>query len=161
MRDFQRKRVYRSEWACRFDHRKIGSLEECQAYVDELLFDPALNYFRSVNPITVVQGRGWTSAQATFNWEQGNVMVLPDWAQNEFTIIHELAHFAIPFRCADHGPEFVWTELQLLQRTFGKRDADEFRGWLSHYRVKVGKTKSARKQRAPKHWTPPGQTGTL
>ncbi len=159
MRDFQRSRVYKAEWSVRFDHRKLNSLEECQAYVDEMRTDKSLTHFRRVPKIKVKSGRG--SAMANFHLFEGPSISLPPWARTEFTILHELAHFATPPRTADHGPVFAWIELQAIQRTFGKASADELRYWFSHYKVKVGKTNSARKQRAPKHWTPPGQTGTL
>ena len=159
MRDSQRSRVYKSEWAVRFGHRHLSGLEECQAFVDDLRTDKAFNYFRRMPKITVRSGRG--SASADWDWQYGPMISLPPWARNEFTIIHELSHFSIPSESAHHGPEFAWVELQATERKFGKRDADELRGWFSYYGVKVGKTNSARKQRKPKHWTPPGQTGTL
>ena len=159
MRDFQRSRLYKAEWAVRFDHRALGSLEECQAYVDEMRTDKSLTEFRHLPKIKVVPGRG--AAKANFHLFEGATMELPRWARNEFTILHELAHFATPPNSADHGPVFAWLELQAIQRKFGKSNADELRGWYSYYKVKVGKTNSARKQRAPKHWTPPGQSGSV
>ena len=159
MRDFQRSRLYKAEWAVRFDPRRIHSLDECQAFVDEMRTDKSLTHFRYLPKITVKSGRG--SAMANFHMFEGASMSLPLWARTEFTIIHELAHFATPPRTADHGPVFAWLELQAIQRTFGKPQADELRYWYSHYKVKVGKTNSARKQRAPKHWTPPTNPATL
>lgn len=158
MRDFQRSRLYKAEWSVRFDPRRIRHLEECQAYVDEMRSNKVLTQFRHLPKIEVLPGR--TDAKATFNYDD-STMELPAWACTEFTIIHELAHFATPPGVADHGPEFAWLELQTIQNVFGKRHADELRGWFSYYKVKVGKTNSARKQRAPKHWTPPGQSGTV
>lgn len=159
MRDFQRSKVYKSEWAVRFDHRRLSSIEECQAYVDELRTDRSYNHFGRMPRITVRPGHG--SASADWDWIHGPMMTLPHWAQTEFTIIHELAHFSIPPESAHHGPEFAWVELQAIERKFGKHHAEELRGWFFYYGVKVGKTSKGQKQRKPKHWIPPGQTGTL
>jgi len=55
-----------------------------------------------------------------------NRIYLPAWASNDFTLLHELAHFCAGLK-DNHGPIFVDAHLQLVSRFMGKDAASCFR----------------------------------
>lgn len=63
-----------------------------------------------------------------------NVIYLPPWTQNDFSLLHELAHFCAP-RDHQHGSDFVDAHLQMVKRFMGLEAAHCYR----HVLIAVGK----------------------
>lgn len=67
-------------------------------------------------------------------------VVLPLWARNDLTLLHELAHICNFYEMkpvSAHGQEFVSTYLYLVKQTLGKEVAKELETFMLSHKVKV------------------------
>lgn len=67
-------------------------------------------------------------------------IVLPIWARNDLTLLHELAHICNFYEMkpvSAHGREFVNTYLYLVQQTLGKETAAQLKNSMLSHKVKV------------------------
>lgn len=113
-RDFQRSRVYKSEYRLHFetDQPIFKTLEECQFFLDQVL--PVLVDFQ-VPKIKLNDGRGRRRA---FYSPLFCEISLPRWARRPSVILHELAH-AIPTDEPWHGVTFCSVYLMLVREVMG------------------------------------------
>ena len=140
-RDFQRSKVYSSEFVLRDllaqakssqnpivtvagitvtlpPEAKFGSLESSQDYGDRVLSHPAVkDCFPWVGSnVGVRRRRGVTKAHYS---RMGREIAIPDqvdWAMRELVVLHEIAHHLSP---GGHGPEFADAFLTLLGAVMG------------------------------------------
>jgi hypothetical protein len=148
-RDFQRSRVYRWEAAHVLPHAAQPlTLEACRTLVAAV--------FRWANrpaPI-VTDGRGRRHACGS-----PEAIKLPRWARTPAIVLHECAHGLARDM---HGPEFVATYIELLER-FAGLDRDVLRASLAAAKVAVAPppnpvrlSPAAYTAAAGKGWTAPG-----
>lgn len=135
-RDTQKTHLYRAEWAVRGENvsklaqQHLGTIEGCQRYVDEV---QAYAWFQRRWPkqkLNVERGRGSNASP----W--ASRIRLAKWGQNEFVVLHELAHILTPTRYAWHGPEFAGVLLFLVERMMGKEYAQKLRAAYKNHRVR-------------------------
>ena len=122
-RDFQRTRVYRWETDQVFPAAgEPLSLGECRALVEAVF-----HWAERPAPI-VTDGRGRRHACGS-----PEVIKLPRWARTRAIVLHECAHGLARDM---HGPEFVATYAELLER-FAGLDGAELRASLARAKVKI------------------------
>jgi putative metallohydrolase (TIGR04338 family) len=139
VRDTQRSKLYKAEDAVFLAHRPntrppspdFRSVDECQKFVNkvmrsklwkELAPDDFWTYATVGWPwITVTDGRGRSRAAAVVSHYE---IALPRWSRNRWTILHELAHFAVDLETqAPHGPQFASAYVRLVERFIGPVEA--------------------------------------
>lgn len=120
-RDSQRQKFYDAEDAALGtpSRTEAMSLAECQAFVNSVVRSQWVKEnFTEVNPnlgaFRVTDGRGARNAKANMHR-----IVLPKWARNRYTILHEIAHGLTPRKYAGHGREYVVNYLKLMRHFEG------------------------------------------
>jgi len=108
-RDSQRQAVY--NWGVRV-RSKFGALtltlEECQELINKVYDD----YKPGAKPPKAVRKQQRRGPASYYPYE--HKIVLPQWARNELTVLHEVAHaIAGPNDGAWHGPVFAALLIQL------------------------------------------------
>lgn len=132
-RDSQRAALYAAENFIR-EVRHFPEISNCQRYVDEVLRSRWWKIrYPHIEHVLVRSGRG-QSAIAT---PGPFTIALPRAMRTDRTMLHELCHFATPWRHASHGPEFARIYLQLVRRFIGARSARSLRGAFQIFGVRV------------------------
>jgi len=152
VRDSQRSKVYKAEREAFANcnatmFREDYSLRECQQFADRVAHSKTWAGLpdspwvtRGSEPWTKVyvkDGRGSPRARARMN-----TVMVPTWARNKPTMIHELAHVATPGGVGAHGPEFCRNYIALASRFLGERVATELKKAFRRNRVKFQKPKA-------------------
>ena len=146
MTDFQKSRVYKSEWAFERIHaaeiKQFASEKEAQAYANKILKSATWKKIKSprARGNTTVQSKNFRGNTAgTAGWD-GTVHLDKNSGMNEYTLIHELAHVA---GYMDHDAGFVDTLLKLVSRFMGRDKAATLKAEFKRRKVKISvKTKS-------------------
>jgi putative metallohydrolase (TIGR04338 family) len=125
--DYQRKKVYDSEEI--FEriqkHKKWKTMKGCQDYVDNLINSRWFrNRWGKRNIVLEAGSRKSKNALAYINEQK---IVLPKWAREEVTILHEVAHCLMPNSISDHSKEFCETLLKLIEYKLGKKARDRLK----------------------------------
>lgn len=171
-RDYQRTRLYRSEWEI-LDDFSIMSLDECWAFCGEVLTDPDvrglfpktaeklwraewgggpvrpaeyrprhrliyLHHPESKKSLRIKPGYRRRCAESS-----GTTLVLPVWARNQLTIVHEIAHLCTWYdsrnglKLSNHGKEFASNYLTLVRVAIGQVPADSLQRHMIEHKVKI------------------------
>lgn len=141
-RDNQRARYHRAEKIFReeFDTR-LGSLESCQALVDQVQNAPAWRRllgrrgFTEVPGVLLADGRG-RRRPCSDPWAEDHWRIaLPRHVRTKVIVLRQLAFFATPRKYAYHGPEFVVALLDLVGRFMGAEAESAFKQILAEQNV--------------------------
>lgn len=126
-RDSQRERVYQAEKPLMASQEKFRSVEDCQAFVDEVVdSDWWLARFSRISKITVTDGRSRRRGGAEYTWG-GWEIAMPVFSRNRLYLLHEIAHcLGLPTE-AWHGPAYAARYLALVERWLGKKAARQLR----------------------------------
>lgn len=116
-RDFQRGKVFKSEWAIPGDDQGqyFPTVPQVQGYVDNIVFSPWWENRCQIQQVNVKDGRGRRTACA-FKYRYAGELRMPRWSRTELIICHELAHLLTPEGVPEHGREFCKNFLSLLDR---------------------------------------------
>lgn len=128
-RDSQRSKVYEAQShfhaLCSTAWSRFDSISDCQVYVDSVTQSRWWkSRFPFVYKVRVLKYQGYRKAVAQ-KWN--GTINLPQWAFNEFTILHELCHHTISYDNASHGREFCRNLLVLIKRFLGSEYEQTFR----------------------------------
>lgn len=134
--DLQQFRVYRAEKIVDIGSRRIESIDEIQAYVDDMIASAWWrSEFAGIEAIEVRMGKEETDLarggadlfwdEAEDSWEAGasGHIELPPWAWTELVVLHEVAHVLSPG--SKHGPLFARSFHHLVARKLGESAASE------------------------------------
>lgn len=135
-RDFQKSKVYKSEWDVLGEYHKLGydigimEFNDIKKFVHKILYSSwcKKNYPKAwaYKDVYIKDGRGTRIARGGVN-----TLNLPKWSRKKLFVLHELAH-CIQGRTygfsnvSAHGREFVSIFLSLLKR-WGKEYYESMR----------------------------------
>lgn len=137
MRDSQRSKIYNAEQETGFQYsneRELLTTDECLKFVRFTLnnvwvrMDFGESFCRSIaKDIRIIETRRRTWAHAK-GWCMSILLPYRNWAWNQTTLLHELAHIVTFWLwrpdglktigrnpIASHGPEWCWVYLRLLR----------------------------------------------
>ena len=133
-RDSQRSKVYRAQWASQaykgaerfptFAAAREWAITVCLAELPRRLGNA------SPHVPEIVQGRSNSAARAYGSWR----ISLPEWAWNKATILHEIAHIAMP--AERHGRLWAKRYAELVEKYMGKAAAAELKASFRAHGVK-------------------------
>lgn len=123
VRDSQRSRLYKAEEVLgQKDLNEVGSIADCQAWVDRLCGE---RWFQSRWGRREIEVRFKSYGSAT-GYTNSHIC-LPPWSRNPRVMLHEIAHVLTPSRYAAHGPEFAAMFVTLVELELGKEAARKLR----------------------------------
>lgn len=143
-RDNQRARVYASEQAIGSNGARFLTLRDCQVFIDTITESPYWRWRNEVRrptnkvySVVALQGRG--SNAYAFDRVTDHVarVRLPLWAQQQRTILHELAHVLVPPPHAGHGSVFAYEYIRLVETFWAKPPANALRSQFKAHQVAV------------------------
>lgn len=115
------------------------TLAECQKYVDRVLARKRLvGRMRSVRSITVVDGRGGTSARASDHFGEGRKIALPSGMRSELVILHEIAHH-VGGLGSRHNWQFADAFLALVREMMGVEAHNDLKAEFRQRKVRFRK----------------------
>jgi putative metallohydrolase (TIGR04338 family) len=127
--DPQRQAVYDAEAEARGKSVRALNPVECQMLVQDIRSDTVLKkrYAKALESRLrlVLKPEKKISAYAFFD-----IIFLPRWAQNDYTICHEAAHIInnrMGTRSEGHGPEFCRINIDVVERMIGAEAAQRLR----------------------------------
>jgi hypothetical protein len=138
-RDFQRSRVYDAGSTARMDSHWFASLEEMQAFVDDVT---ASDGWEGPHPIEVRLTRRDSRTSECHDSGKGGIRISPGHGSNQLTVLHELAH-ALDAPGPDHGPEFCRAWLDLVARYGYPGDLARLQNAFREQRVQVAPPSAA------------------
>lgn len=148
-RDFQRSRVYNSEF--HHSHYKTLSIDkmsiaECRDYIERIMRS---RWWKSRMPnvwhLNLKDGRGTRRARGGRHGD-GIKINLPRWARHPIVILHEIAHTITPksrYIAASHGRQFCSNYLALIKRWVGHEAWREMKDHFKKGRVKYRRKATA------------------
>lgn len=140
MRDFQRKRVYKSEWQCSFyKYEQTIENDDLQSWAEKNVLSKAWFRRRWGNRYPVIQlGRSGGRAYSNSSFDRDHI-TLGTGCRNPWVMCHEIAHLVTDDH---HGPQFVRTMIFLIEHSVGKEQAAELEAKMRLNRVKIAKKNS-------------------
>jgi len=141
-RDSQRSKVYeaQSHFHALCSIARFDSIGDCQDYADSIIQSRWWkSKFPFVHRVRVLKYRGYRKAVAR-KWNE--TIHLPQWAFNEFIILHELCHHTISYNNAAHGREFCRNLLALVKRFLGSEYEQTLRECFKTTGVKWNKKRN-------------------
>lgn len=139
-RDSQRQKLYNAEDFLRTEGKKMPTVPEIEAYVQDLVSSA---WFRKRYPslahtgIKVGDGRRRSTACASWLRRQ---ISMPKWSRVESIVLHEVAHLCTNeihgTLVASHGWQFASILVELVQHQMGKRAADGLKESFRNHRVR-------------------------
>lgn len=102
--------------------------ESAAAYFEHVT---STKWFTSRWPAVVKRGIEVKGSRHQNAWADltNNVIYLPPWSLTDFTLLHEISHYAAAreFRWEGHGPQFRSAHHQLIKRFMSREAADCYR----------------------------------
>lgn len=121
IRDSQRKKVYIAERPFHQISHKYETIKEVEQWLSKILKSEDFSTYKCyITGFKIKDGRRSRHARG---WSYNNIagMILPRWARNKMTILHELAHgicwsmYGVR-KVAGHGPEWAQIFLDLVSK---------------------------------------------
>lgn len=134
MRDFQRLRVYKSEWGCTFyKYEQTIENHDLQSWAEKNVLGRSWFRKRWGNQYPLIElGRSGGRAYTGFFIESR--ITLGVRCRNPWVMCHEIAHL---ITSDHHGPQFARTFIFLIERVVGKEQAAELEAKMRFNRVKI------------------------
>lgn len=171
-RDYQRTRLYRAEWEMLEDF-DVLPIDDCWFFCAGVVTNPAvrdvfpktceklwradwggrhvrpaeykprnrlvyLHHPESKRSLRIKPGYRRRSAESS-----GTTLVLPVWARNRLTMIHELSHLCTWYdsrnglKLSNHGKEFAGNYITLVNLVLGSVPADALHRHMIEHKVKI------------------------
>lgn len=141
-RDFQRQKVYKAEDDFYKLTNRIPSFQhknDVIHFINGILSDKKFirlyGEFKIINLEFIDENYetfpAWSRAYEGVNFID---MILPKWAWNAPSILHELAHGICPYN-ANHGALFCYVHLQLVGLVIGKEVRDSLKETYDKYKI--------------------------
>lgn len=141
-RDPQRYAVYKAEDEARGKTAKKLNPVACQMFVNDIRSHPVLRkkYGPALEERIQLVLKGKTATRVSAYFFIGKIF-LPDWAQTDWVICHEVAHLVRSRMGKEqdeqsHGPEFCRTNLDIIECLIGKDAANNLRDAYAKHEVK-------------------------
>lgn len=134
MRDYQRAKVYRAEEYLLDRWMELGDIQACIRYAEMVWANPTFQArfpkAYSGNVPKIIPSRGSRYAHAYHPPKER--VALPEWAMNDYVLVHELSHIVCerefatgPKTWIKHGPVWCGVMLFMLELFLGRRVAED------------------------------------
>lgn len=125
-RDTQKRKVYKAETEAFGPHEERMTFSEAESYVNNLCQNQWTEQTFGVIRPKVNPGKRYRTARGS-----PTIVILPRWARNPHTIIHEVCHGLtrklFGAESSWHGREYCWVYVKMVERFLGKANANDLK----------------------------------